>query len=122
MCLKESSWHWINRCHVNLQQVLAAEKEGVVTMGGDGEDEDDEEGRKINPAKAASKIWKAFKPYRGKIKTNGLQGKDRRYYEWDYLRKEIEMYDRYGDPIYAIDPDTGARLFKDVSRHKPIDL
>jgi hypothetical protein len=90
--------------------------------GGDGEYEDDTEGRKINPAKAVSKIWKQFKPYRGKIKTNGLSGKDRRYYEWDYLHNEIEMYNQDGDPIDAIDPRTGARLFKDVSRHKPIDL
>jgi len=39
-------------------------KGGGADDGGDGEDEDDTEDRKINPAKAASKIWKELKPYR----------------------------------------------------------
>ena len=67
---------------------------------------------KTNPLKSESPIWKSFKHYRGKIKTNGLSGKKLRYFGWDNTHNEIEMYDRFGKPIDALDPVTGNRLFK----------
>ena len=70
--------------------------------------------------KAESPQWKSLKPYRDNIKTNGLSGKDKRYYQWDNLHKEIEMYDQHGKPIDALDPVTGRLKNKDVSAH--IDL
>ena len=78
--------------------------------------------RIINPPKAESPVWREFKPYRGDIKTNGEIGKNKKYYKWDKLHNEIEMHDHLGNPIDALDPITGERLFKDVSKHKPLDL
>jgi hypothetical protein len=78
--------------------------------------------RVTNPPKAESQIWKDLKPYKGEIRTNGLEGKDKRLYQWDHLHNEIEMYDRHGKPVDALDPRTGARLFKDVTRHQDLKL
>ena len=88
----------------------------------DWEPDDEEKERKTNPEKSESKIWKELKPYRKDIKTNDLSGKKQRFYQWDKLHNEIEMYDSRGNPIDAIDPKTGARLLKDVSKHKPLKL
>jgi hypothetical protein len=51
-----------------------------------------------------------------------LSGSKRRYYQWDGLHNEIEMYNQDGYPIDAIDPVTGERLFKDVTKHFQIDV
>lgn len=73
-------------------------------------------------SKSQSPFWKNLKPYRRNIKTNGLPGSKRLYYQWDYAHQEIEMYDRHGYPIDALDPITGKRLFKDVRQHSQLDL
>ncbi|CAG8830808.1 20801_t:CDS:2, partial [Racocetra persica] len=49
--------------------------------------------------------------YRDGIKTNGKSGPKRCYYTWDGFHNEIEMYDHLGNPVDAIDPITGNRLF-----------
>jgi hypothetical protein len=64
--------------------------------------------RKTNISKAESKIWKELKPYRGDIKTNGLTGKDQRFYKWDFDHNEIEVYGPRGkNHLGAADPTTG---------------
>ena len=54
-------------------------------------------------------FWKGLKPFRGKTKTNGLGGKDRRYYEWDHTHGDVEEYDRRGEHLGTLDPQTGQR-------------
>jgi len=65
------------------------------------------EARIINPTKAESTVWKELGNYRGELKTNGLQGKKREYYEWDKAKNHIEAYDRQGKHIGVKDPVTG---------------
>lgn len=72
--------------------------------------------------KSQSPFWKSLKPFREDIKTNGKSGSKCLYYQWDYTHQEIEMYDHLGYPIDALNPVNGKRLFKDVSRHRPLNL
>ncbi|HSW40165.1 MAG TPA: RHS repeat-associated core domain-containing protein [Acidobacteriota bacterium] len=53
-------------------------------------------------------FWKGLKPFRGKIKTNGLSGKERRFFEWDHTHGDIEVYDSRGRHLGSANPDTGA--------------
>jgi hypothetical protein len=53
-----------------------------------------------------SKQWKELEPYRGKYKTSG-EGREKRYYNWDFTHKDIEVYDRYGKHLGSMDPTTG---------------
>ena len=59
---------------------------------------------------AASKAWKTLKAWRGKIKTNGLSGKARRYYSYDHASGEIEVFNARGQHLGAMDPTTGAMI------------
>jgi len=52
--------------------------------------------RVFNIKKAQSPIWKKFKQHRGKTFTNGLKGKKKEFYEWDYTHNDIEVYDSKG--------------------------
>jgi hypothetical protein len=38
---------------------------------------------------------------------NGLNGKDRRYYEWDHTHGDMEVYDSRGNHLGTMDPQTG---------------
>ena len=64
---------------------------------------------KIEPSQ--SFIWKNQKPHKvidGKpAHTNGLKGKNRRYYQWDSENGEIEVYDSKAKHIGAMDSITG---------------
>lgn len=86
--------------------------------------EDSQQSRKCE--KAESAIWRNFDNYKmikGKqTKTNSLPGKERRYYQWDDWHKEIEVYDRHGQPLEVIDPIKGKVIPKSVSMHSRIDL
>ncbi len=98
---------------------------GVNATSGGMEPDEDPEGekdRKFGVNKAKSKVWKDLQPYRDNIKTNGLKGGDKKYYQWDHLHNEIEMYDSNRKPVDALDPITGKRLFKDVSKHRLLKL
>ena len=52
-------------------------------------------------------IWHQFPPFRSKTKTNGLRGKDRRYFERDLTHGDIEVYDSNGRHLGSIDATTG---------------
>jgi hypothetical protein len=52
-------------------------------------------------------FWGHLKPYRGKTKTNGQSGKNRRFYEWDYTHGDVEVYDARGNHMGSADPETG---------------
>ncbi|AIL66130.1 Cytotoxic domain protein [Rickettsiales bacterium Ac37b] len=95
-------------------------KTGGVDMGApdpDFDPEDDNE-RKTNPTKAESKIWQELEPYKGKTRTNGLSGKERRYYEWDNLHNDIEVFDHKGKHLGSMNPKTGV-MYKQPKGHKP---
>ena len=80
-------------------------------------DAEDKE-RKTNPEKSESEIWKGFKNYKDKTKTNGLTGKKREYYEWDGFHKDIEVFDHRGEHKGSMDPKTG-KIYKPPKGHKP---
>jgi hypothetical protein len=64
---------------------------------------------------AQSPMWNRFKPYQGKIRTNGLPGSDREYYRWDYTHSDIEVYNNNGYYQGSIDPVTG-EMYRPASR------
>ncbi|MFI6778758.1 colicin E3/pyocin S6 family cytotoxin [Nocardia sp. NPDC050412] len=73
---------------------------------------DDTNERKENPqGPGESPVWKDLKPYRGRTRTNGKNGKAREYYEWDYTHNDIEAYDSKGNHLGSIDPITG-KIYK----------
>lgn len=39
-------------------------------------------------------------------KTSG-KGKNKKYYEWDYIHNDIEVYDRKGHHLGSMDPTMG---------------
>ena len=61
----------------------------------------------ISPT-AADLFWNGLSHWRGKTKTNGESGKNKRYYEWDYRHGEVEVYDQNGKHLGSLDPKTGA--------------
>lgn len=63
--------------------------------------------RKDNCSKGESPVWKGFKPYRGAVKTNGLSGRNKEYYQWDFTHSDIEVYNDKKDHIGSMDPKTG---------------
>jgi hypothetical protein len=50
-------------------------------------------------SKSTSKVWNNFKSYRGNVKTNGLKGSAKQYYQWDYTHNHIEVFDSNGAHI-----------------------
>ena len=61
--------------------------------------------------KSSSPVWKKTKTYRGTVRTNGLKGKSRQYYEWDHTHGDIEVYDRKGIHLGSADPSSG-KIYK----------
>jgi RHS repeat-associated protein len=62
------------------------------------------------PADAAqtkNPSWRDLKSFRGKTRTNGETGKNKRYYEKDYTHGDVEVYDSTGKHLGSMDPDTG---------------
>lgn len=95
----------------------AGSEEMEMSIGGDGEwfasildePEDYQEvervSYRIRPSE--SPIFQKFQRWRGMIRTNGLSGNKRRYYGWDYLHNDIEVYDKTGEHLGTMDPRTG---------------
>jgi RHS repeat-associated protein len=52
-------------------------------------------------------FWTGLKPYRGKTKTNGKPGKQRRFYEWDHTHGDVEVYDSKGGHLGSVDGNSG---------------
>ena len=71
------------------------------------------EDRKINRGNVApeqSFIWNRLRNYDGPTKTNGHTGDDKLFFQWDPKHGEIEVYNKGGWPIGAIDALTGEWL------------
>lgn len=77
-----------------------------------------ERAKKMQPAE--SSVWKSFASAGNGRKTSG-DGKGKRYYEWDYLHGEIEMYDSKGKHLGVLDPNTGA-VYKPAVPGRKIDV
>ncbi len=54
-----------------------------------------------------SPVWQGLQSWRGKTKTNGLSGRSRRYFEWNFTHSDIEVYDRVGRHLGSMDPSSG---------------
>jgi hypothetical protein len=89
--------------------------DGAGARDGGGDDDDDR--RKFNVTRAESEVWRSFLPYRGITRTNGLQGRAARYYEWDFTHNDIEVYDRNGNHLGSMNPVTG-EMYKGPAGHK----
>ena len=65
-------------------------------------------GPEVVLAVPAGPFWDDLEPCKGQdIRTNGLSGKKRRYYEKDYTHGDLEVYDRNGKHVGSADPKTG---------------
>ena len=62
-----------------------------------------------NPSKSESRVWKSFKNSKNGLKTSG-SGKNQRFYSWDNLHNEIEVFDRFGKHLGVMDPTTGEMI------------
>ena len=58
-------------------------------------------------AKAESPVWKNLKSFRGKIKTNALKGKDKRFFTWDHTHGDIEVFDAQGKHLGSMEAVSG---------------
>ena len=56
------------------------------------------------------KFWKGLQAYRQGIRTNGMSGKAKRYYQWDHTHGDVEVYDRYGNHLATANPATGEMI------------
>lgn len=61
-------------------------------------------------SKAESPVWRNLKPYRGKTRTNGKQGKDAEFYTWDHTHGDLEVWDRGGAHLGSKDAITGKMI------------
>ena len=59
-----------------------------------------------------SDAWKGMSNYRDGIKTNGATGKQKEFYKWDHTHGDIEVFDRNGNHLGSMNPNTGVM-------HKP---
>ena len=71
--------------------------------------------------KANSPVWQRFQAFRGQTKTNGLGGRRRQYYEWDFTHGDIEVYDSRGFHLGTMDAVTG-EMIKDAVDGRTITL
>lgn len=60
----------------------------------------------VNVTKANSNIWKGLKNGKIGLKISGF-GNKLKYYSWDKLHNEIEVFDKLGKHLGAMDPATG---------------
>lgn len=76
--------------------------------------------RITNGTKAESKIWKKFQSAKNGLKKSG-SGKNLKYYSWDNLHNEIEVFDRFGKHLGVMDPTTG-QMIKSAVKGRSINI
>ncbi len=64
---------------------------------------------------------KNLQAYRGDIKTNGLKGSKKEYYQWDSTHNDIEVFNNRGQHIGSMDPLTG-KIYKSHQKTHSLDL
>ncbi len=67
--------------------------------------------------KANSPVWKGLANAGNGRKMSGI-GRDRRYYDWDHTHRAIEVYDRNGNHLESMDPNTGQMTKPPVPRRE----
>ena len=104
------------------QQAGSAAASGAPDPNDDDFDPDDHDNdRKTNLEKSESKIWKELKTYKKDTKTNGLSGKKKRFYQWDKLHNDIEVYDSNKFHLGSINPRNG-ELYKNPIAGRKLNL
>ncbi|MCP4343987.1 MAG: hypothetical protein GY795_00495, partial [Desulfobacterales bacterium] len=64
--------------------------------------------RKVNTEEELNAKFDEFEPYKGKTRTNGKTGKDKRLYQKDRTHNDIEVYNGDGTKhLGSMDPKTG---------------
>ena len=76
--------------------------------------------RKTNVSKAESPVWNSLNNYKNGLKSSGT-GRNLKIYSWDNLHNEIEVFDRLGKHLGAMDPVTG-EMYKAVVKGRKIKL
>ncbi|QLQ14270.1 MAG: hypothetical protein HZY74_08965 [Brevundimonas sp.] len=62
-------------------------------------------------APSESRFWQSLRRHNATTRTNGLSGRQRRYYQYDRRHGgEVEVYDRNGRHLGAADPHTGEMI------------
>ena len=56
--------------------------------------------------RAESPIWKELENFKEGYKTNGLKGRAERFYRWDKLHSDIEVYNKNAEYLGSLDPVT----------------
>ena len=56
---------------------------------------------------ADSPVWGGLDTFKGKVRSNGLNGKKREYSTWDYTHNDIEVYNSRGVHLGSRDPISG---------------
>lgn len=62
--------------------------------------------RVTNVSKSESPIWNSLQNAKNGLRTSGT-GKNVRFYSWDHRHNEIEVFNRLGKHLGAMDPTTG---------------
>ena len=76
--------------------------------------------RITNVSRAKSKIWKGFKSAKNGLRKSGF-GKNLKYYSWDNLHNEIEVFDRFGKHLGVMDTTTG-KMIKGAVKGRVINI
>lgn len=76
-------------------------------------------GRVINPPRSATSFSKETHSHKGEYRTNGKSGKDKEYYNWDYIHNDIEVYNHKGKHLGSKDPVTG-EMYKPADPRKTV--
>ena len=77
--------------------------------------------RKDNCSKGESSVWKGFQPYKGTVKTNGLRGKNKEFYQWDFTHNDIEVFNKDRQHLGSMDPQTG-KIYKPAVPARKLNL
>lgn len=99
-----------------MQQIYNAVRSGPSGPGRRPQDTN----RVKNPSKSDSQVWQKLQNFKNGLKRSGV-GKDTRYYDWDALHSDIEVYDRLGRHLGSMDPTTG-QMYKGPVQARTIDI
>jgi len=77
--------------------------------------------RIFNISKQNSEVFKGFKPVKGRSYRTLGNGRNKKYYDWDYTHNDIEVYDRSGKHLGSMNPITG-EMYKGPVRGREIDI
>ncbi len=69
---------------------------------------------------AESPIWGGLNPFKGKVRSNGLNGKSREYSTWDYTHNDIEVFNSRGVHLGSRDPISG-EMYKPAVKGRTLE-